>query len=285
MAIQLDESPLPRIVYEDDRLVAVHKPTRMHSAPGLGSGDLCAWAFERYPELAEVRGEGSGRRQAEGGLLHRLDYETSGLVLFARDAEAFASLLEQQAGGAFYKEYVALASPSLIAEPQGSSPIRGAPSGTDPGAWAAARLASAQREAESSTLSEALHVPAVRGAACGIECAFRPFGPKGARVACMAEGGSGVAAIYRSDILGCDPIESSARGEGPELELRLGLARGFRHQIRAQLAWIGLPIAGDPIYGGAPDERLRLYAIRLSFAHPTSALPFSVSEVVQPAGF
>jgi 23S rRNA-/tRNA-specific pseudouridylate synthase len=95
----------------------------------------------------------------------------------------------------------------------------------------------------------------------------------------LAESGKGAATIYRSDILGCDLIEGAEEGEGPELELRLALSRGFRHQIRAQLAWIGLPIAGDPLYGGAPDERLRLYAIRLSFVHPTSALAFSISEV------
>jgi len=269
---------MPRIVYEDERLVALHKPARMHSAPGLGSGDLCAWAFERYPELAKVGGGSSGRKQSEGGLLHRLDFETSGLVLFARDAEAFASLLEQQARGAFYKEYIALSSPSLIAEPQGSSPIRGTPAGVESSVWTAARVACAQREAGPSILSEALKAPAFRGGKCGIECAFRPFGPKGARVACLAELGKGAAAIYRSDILGCDPIEAPGEGEGPQLELRLALARGFRHQIRAQLAWIGLPIFGDPLYGGAPDERLRLYAIRLSFFHPASGEHFSVSE-------
>jgi 23S rRNA pseudouridine1911/1915/1917 synthase len=279
MAILLDESLLPRVVYEDDRLVAIHKPVRMHSAPGLGSGDLCAWAFARYPELAAARGESAGRKQAEGGLLHRLDYETSGLVLFARDAEAYSSLIEQQARGVFRKEYIALSSPSLIAEPQGSTPIRGTPSGAEPGAWAASRLACAQREAGPSALAEELKAPAVQGRISGIECAFRPFGPKGARVACLAEGGKGAAAIYRSDILGCDLLGGAKEGEGPELELRLALSRGFRHQIRAQLAWVGLPIAGDLLYGGAPDERLRLYAIRLSFAHPTSALAFSISEV------
>jgi 23S rRNA-/tRNA-specific pseudouridylate synthase len=95
----------------------------------------------------------------------------------------------------------------------------------------------------------------------------------------LAEGGKDAASIYRSDILGCDFLEGSQEGEGPQLELRLRLSRGFRHQIRAQLAWIGLPIAGDLLYGGAPNERLRLYAIRLSFTHPASGQPFSISEV------
>jgi 23S rRNA-/tRNA-specific pseudouridylate synthase len=101
----------------------------------------------------------------------------------------------------------------------------------------------------------------------------------------LAEGGKSAAAMYRSEILGCDVLEGTEEDEGPELELRLSLSRGFRHQIRAQLAWIGLPIAGDTLYGGAPDERLRLYAIRLSFAHPASGRPFFISEIEQSAGF
>jgi 23S rRNA-/tRNA-specific pseudouridylate synthase len=43
--------------------------------------------------------------------------------------------------------------------------------------------------------------------------------------------------------------------------------------VRAQLAWLGLPVSGDPLYGGAPDWRLRLYATALSFAHPASGEP------------
>ena len=42
--------------------------------------------------------------------------------------------------------------------------------------------------------------------------------------------------------------------EAPDgrLEMRVSLARGFRHQIRAHLAWMGLPLAGDSLYGRRP---------------------------------
>jgi len=249
----------PRVAYEDESLVAVVKPARMHSAPGRGLGDLCAWVFERYPE-ARLAGRAAGRPIAEGGLLHRLDYETSGLVLFARKSEAFASLALQQENGGFYKEYAALSRPSSEALP-GSRPAQGIPSGIEPDAWAAARDVR-DTEALAARLSEA------KG--CGVDCAFRPFGPKGARVACLDNESAGERRPYRGDIL------ASAARAGDALELRLGLSRGFRHQLRAQLAWIGLPISGDTLYGGASDERLRLYAVRLCFAHPASLEPFSI---------
>jgi Pseudouridylate synthases, 23S RNA-specific len=282
MAFLLDESLLPRIVYEDERLIAVHKPPRMHSAPGQGSGDLCSWAFERYPEVARVRGRGSGQSQAEGGLLHRLDFETSGLVLFARDGEAFARLLEAQAAGAFRKEYAALCSAPLVEEPQGSRPRRGSPFGIDSVAWARARDEGGYAESDASAMA-ALLGGACSGGRVGVECAFRPFGPKGGRVACLGEEAvSSDAAkdsarpLYRSAILSCAALPF----EGPAADrfgIRVSLERGFRHQIRAQLAWIGLPICGDPLYGGRGDERLRLYAVALSFAHPASGESLRIS--------
>jgi 23S rRNA pseudouridine1911/1915/1917 synthase len=276
------EEPIePRVVYEDEWLVAVDKPARMHSAPGLGSGDLCAWVFERYPEARDL---GLDAREAgtsaaspsrdlargEGGLLHRLDYETSGIVLFARKASAFASLIEQQERGAFCKEYLAFSSLSREARPSGSVPLKGIPRGVVPEDWAEAR------EADDLRRLSSLLASAIEAGGCGIEAAFRPYGPKGARVACL--GMADAAKPYLSDMLGCSPSAGLRGGEKGGIELRVGISRGFRHQIRAHLAWIGLPIIGDPLYGGAADERLRLYAVRLAFAHPVTGRPLSLSS-------
>jgi 23S rRNA pseudouridine1911/1915/1917 synthase len=259
----------PRVVYEDESLVAICKPSRMHCAPGRGAGDLCEWTFARYPGIREL-GSGLGERRGspgEGGLLHRLDYETSGLVLFARNPEAFASLLDQQARNLFHKEYIALCSPSRECQPRGSRPIEGFPGGVDRVAWAEAR-----ERLDSATLSGFLSEAPSRDH-CFLSSSFRPFGPKGARVACLEAPGAGDKGLYRSEILECSPKLEG----GPLLALRVGLARGFRHQIRAQLAWIGLPISGDPLYGREDDERLRLYAVRLSFSHPKTGLPVSIA--------
>lgn len=60
---------------------------------------------------------------------------------------------------------------------------------------------------------------------------------------------------------------------GDRALLRLELETGRMHQARAQLAHHGAPIAGDPLYGGAPAARLMLHAHELEVAHPTSGRP------------
>jgi 23S rRNA pseudouridine1911/1915/1917 synthase len=261
-----EEGDEPRVVREDGGFVVVYKPPRMHCAPGLGSGDLCSWMQERYPETAgpagAARPSGEARRRPEEGyLLHRLDYETSGLVLYARDGGTYARLLEEQEAGRFRKEYFAFCAASRNASPSGSAPVRGMVPGVDEAAWASAR------DAEDAQAMLALLGGEVRF----LRSAFRPFGPRGARVACLL-GARAAGTTYVTEILG--PADQRYTGvpplSGPPglICLRLRLSRGFRHQIRAHLAWIGLPISGDPLYGGAADGRLGLYATALEFALP-----------------
>jgi 23S rRNA (cytosine1962-C5)-methyltransferase len=57
---------------------------------------------------------------------------------------------------------------------------------------------------------------------------------------------------------------------------------GRTHQLRVQLATEGAPIAGDPLYGGAPAPRLLLHASGLSLLHPGTAEPLSVRSPAPP---
>ncbi len=267
----------PRLVYADEDLMAILKPERMHTAPlAAGKTDtLCGWAFARFPELARAAGPGA-RSGEEGGLLHRLDFETSGLVLFARSSEAYAELTAAQAAGKLRKEYALFAAPTPEEEPRGSRPPRTSPRGLDPGEWEEA-LRSCREAGEGAAgplegLAALLREAAARGAPALVRSRFRPYGPKAARVACVEEspppgpGGpgrrrEGTREIYLTELL-------DARGLGGRLELRVGLVRGFRHQVRAHLAWIGLPIVGDPLYGGEAWPRLCLHAFRIVLQRP-----------------
>jgi 23S rRNA pseudouridine1911/1915/1917 synthase len=61
---------------------------------------------------------------------------------------------------------------------------------------------------------------------------------------------------------------------GPDLFYAgLSLARGFRHQLRCHLAWIGLPIRGDALYGGGGTGPLALKAQGLAFFDPLDGRP------------
>jgi len=240
------------VVAADESLIAVYKPPRMHTAPGASGGNLCSWVFERFPDSARA-GLGMGRPEAEGGLVHRLDYETSGLVLFARTAESLAFLLGEQEEGRIVKEYRALCSPSSTLEPEGSRPARHHPEGMGEEAWAEA-------------LADRRVLVAALAKGQWIESVFKPFGPGASRVACLlfAEARERDRASRRSYSTSILEAEDTERG----LSLLASLALGFRHQVRAHLAWIGLPILGDPLYGGGGAGRLCLHACRLRFAHP-----------------
>lgn len=100
------------IVHEDRWLVVADKPAGVPSHP-LRPGELGTLAgalLSRYPEMAEV-----GYSAREPGILHRLDTDTSGLVLAARDLATFDALRDQLEGGAIDKRYVALCDGTLEA--------------------------------------------------------------------------------------------------------------------------------------------------------------------------
>jgi 23S rRNA pseudouridine1911/1915/1917 synthase len=98
------ELPL-RVCYEDAHLVIVDKPAGMpcHPLREGEHGTLAGALLARYPEMAEV-----GYSRAEPGLVHRLDNDTSGLVLAARDAVTFASLRAALERESIDKRYLAL---------------------------------------------------------------------------------------------------------------------------------------------------------------------------------
>jgi 23S rRNA pseudouridine1911/1915/1917 synthase len=273
----------PRILLEDRDFLAVYKPSGLHSAPlpGKEGANLCSWLFAVYPDAAfdpaPLR-PAQGRVPGEGGLFHRLDCGTSGLVLFARSPAALASLLAAQDGGLVEKDYVALCAPSSLPM-AGALPARGSPVGLSASVWEGLLGAlGGEGRAEGEVLAR-LDWP------LAVESRFRPYGPGGARVACLAAG-AGVARrrgsparVYRTSLKALEAGEASgalASGERAFFVARLLLLRGFRHQIRAHMAWIGLPLVGDPLYGGGRAERLFLHAGALRFPHPSTGKPVSL---------
>jgi 23S rRNA pseudouridine1911/1915/1917 synthase len=95
--------PVPlEIVYEDDALVVINKPAGMvvHPAAGNWSGTLLNGLLYRYGEAA------AGLPRA--GIVHRLDKETSGLMVVARTLEAQTLLTRQLQARTVKRRYVAL---------------------------------------------------------------------------------------------------------------------------------------------------------------------------------
>ena len=92
------------VVYEDDDLIAVNKPAYlvMHPAIGHPTGTLANAVVYHWPDVLSVGGE---RRP---GMVHRLDKETSGIVLVAKNDFALNYLVDQFKARTTKKVYLAL---------------------------------------------------------------------------------------------------------------------------------------------------------------------------------
>jgi 23S rRNA pseudouridine1911/1915/1917 synthase len=106
--------PFP-IAYEDEHLVVVDKPKGMITHPGNGvhSGTLANALAFRYPNLSDVNGP------MRPGILHRLDKDTSGLLVVAKNNAAHANLAKQLETREMHRIYHALVWREL-SEPSGS---------------------------------------------------------------------------------------------------------------------------------------------------------------------
>jgi 23S rRNA pseudouridine1911/1915/1917 synthase len=111
------------VVYEDDMIVVVDKAAGMvvHPAPGHPRGTLANALLGRYPDL---RIGGSVRP----GIVHRIDQDTSGLLVVARTDEAMRLLTAQQQARTMHKAYLAVVE-GRMKEPRG---IIDAPIGRHP---------------------------------------------------------------------------------------------------------------------------------------------------------
>jgi 23S rRNA pseudouridine1911/1915/1917 synthase len=220
----------PEIVLEEKGFVAVYKPPGMHTVPlraGEG-GSLLDYCLSIYPEIAEIR----GKKAVEGGMIHRLDRDTRGLVLAARTQAAYDSLTDAQSRGCIVKRYGAM---TALHRKCGLLP------GFPP-------------------------VPAERALPFCLESGFRPYGP----------GRRSVRPVPRCE----RRLYSTSFLESEEMPPRryfvLEIRRGFRHQIRCHLAWLGFPIIGDALYGGGGGA-LALKAQGIYFTLPGTSREIQVT--------
>lgn len=200
------------VAYEDPTMLIVDKPAGLvvHPSAGHDRGTLVHALLGRAAERGEPLGAIAG--VGRPGIVHRLDKDTSGLLLVAKTDVAQASLMRQLGERSIGKEYLAL--------------VRGSP-------------------------------PATRGR---VEA---PVGrdPRDRQRMAVVPGGREAATEY----------ELLREGSGHAL-LSVRPLTGRTHQIRAHLAYLGLPIAGDQRYGGGMGpgglRRQFLHATRLRLTRP-----------------
>jgi 23S rRNA pseudouridine1911/1915/1917 synthase len=122
-APQAESIPL-EVLYEDDHLAVVNKPAGMvvHPAFGHTSGTLVNAILGRWPQIAAFS------EPSRAGIVHRLDKETSGVILVAKTEQALESLKAQFKKRTVEKTYLALVE-GVPDTPEG---VINAPIGRDP---------------------------------------------------------------------------------------------------------------------------------------------------------
>ena len=103
--VEFKPEPIPiHILYEDDHIVVVNKQPGLvvHPAPGHFSGTLVNGLLYHCPNLGGIGGE------LRPGIVHRLDKDTSGTLVVAKNDAAHANLSQQFKSRKVIKEYLAL---------------------------------------------------------------------------------------------------------------------------------------------------------------------------------
>ena len=199
------------IVYEDADVAVVNKPRGMvvHPAPGNPDGTLVNALLAHCGQ--SLSGVGGAIRP---GIVHRIDKDTSGLLIIAKNDRAHLALSAQLKDHTLSRVYEAVAIGSLK-EDRGTVD---------------APIGRSLRDRKK-----------------------------------MAVVSDGRRAVTHYQVL--------ARYPG-YTHLRCQLETGRTHQIRVHMAYLGHPLAGDPVYGPKNDpERLGgqcLHARELTFVHPTT---------------
>ncbi len=241
------------------RFVYAHKPAGVHTHrlrpdQPLALADLVA---EKFPECRQTSDDAR-----ELGATHRLDGDTSGVVVFARSRRAWEQAREAFAQRTVVKSYAAVCAPASATWP---------PEPPDGGHWwireSEANLASTPVFADCLT---AVTVPGVS-----------PVSPRpSARQvhAPLGHGATRAQVAVRDDGLDAQTTLQPLATCGARTLMGLTLQTGHRHQARVHLAWLGYPIVGDQRYGTAAGQRLCLHAAAIDLS---PAIPGEV-EVAAP---
>lgn len=220
------------IVYEDEHIMVIDKPANVvvHPAPGHSDHTLVNALVYHSPGLSHL---------PRAGIVHRIDKDTTGLLVVAKTLQAHAQLVEAMQARRIKREYFAL----------------------------------------------------VWGEVTGSGSVDKPIGRHPHHRTKMAVVSGGKPAVTHYQI---------ARRFAQHTLLAVQLETGRTHQIRVHLSHLGLPIVGDPVYGGRHRipaggdpkvlavleqfNRQALHAAQLTLDHPITAKAMHF-EAPLPADF
>ncbi len=226
--VKPDRSVHVDCIFSDDSILAFDKPVGQPVQPlsRHETGTLANGVAARWPETIPL-----GDRPLMAGAVHRIDADTSGLVLFARTAAAFDAMRAQFAAQTVRKTYLALV--------EGAVAVGG------------------------TLENDLVHDPSVP------YC--RMVDVRRVRV---TDPGTPLHAVTQFR-----PIGRTTCGNEERTLLEVTIFTGVTHQIRAQLAFAGMHIVNDRLYGAFAVENMQghaLHALAARFNHPASGDPVEI---------
>mgnify|MGYP002627436200 CR=1 FL=1 len=230
----------------EEPFIVAYKAQGLPTAP-IKEGDNCAFTqiAEIFPECKSVQ----GKKAIEGGLLHRLDTDTQGLILIATNQDFYDYMLEGQEEGRFLKKYIATCNRDLLI----TEKLKGFP-----------------------PLPKDIQMNLNKSNRFVLTSSFRAFGKGRKEVRPVTE----ECGHYQSKKASKNTYETIIelnKNKDTSFSAYCTITKGFRHQVRCHLAWLGFPIIGDKIYnsGCYEKEKLQFFATGLTFTWNNKDYTFS----------
>ncbi|MBR4387541.1 MAG: RNA pseudouridine synthase [Treponema sp.] len=221
---------------EEEPFAVIIKPRGIASAP-LFEGDISAYthAAKVFPELNSVK----GKKECEHGLLHRIDTDTEGLLLIAASQGFYDYMQGVQEEGNFIKSYKAICTHRVYL-PEGYP-------------------------------KQPYNIKNMLQNGCTnvkVKSMFRPYGIKNKEVRPVTSA-SGKAALKKASPAWYTTDITLKQQENNTFSADCILTKGYRHQVRCHLSWLGYPIEGDALYSEkdvtAPQESFKFWATKIQF--------------------
>ncbi|WP_407425205.1 RluA family pseudouridine synthase [Treponema sp.] len=238
------------VLYEDESIIVVNKPFHFPTEAGMvESRDNLHAAVVRFLFERQKIEKPNAKNPPYAGIMHRLDRDTSGVILFTKSRSVNAAchdMFENHTARKIYNAVVCVKSSELKNYPSGKEFSVNIPLG---------RISPKGQAAKWGRVSE-------KNGGLPSKTEFTVLEEIQLQIPDFAQN---YAEQYAFLLVECRPLT------------------GRTHQIRVHLSLQNLPILGDTLYGALPYERILLHARSLTFPHPVTAKKICVeSDFVFP---
>ena len=260
----------PRVLYADEYILVVDKPAGMLSVPGKADDSASVSVEEYFANNSKLKIQNSKFLKAA----HRLDMDTSGLLVLARTEQAYVELQRQFASRETVKRYEAV----LSGVPKHTTPHSTFHNDVPEPITQNSKLKIQNSSTQPDGCLEAISLPLIA------DINDRP------RQRVDMEHGKPALTLYNIVEVRAADANTAVAYTTKKADKSLTLVHlypktGRTHQLRVHCAHpqgLACPILGDPLYGTERADRMYLHAAELTFRHPITGEPM---HFLSPSGF